>query len=173
MHGRAFDVGSNKVMKTFFYWRRTFVGGVAGMIAASSVAPKRSVAQSDSGISADNEATVRRYYKLWESPDWAPFEGLLATDFTFTSAAGDDHISKAEFKRQCWDTQKDHIARFDLLRLVGSGDETFVMYKGLTKNDKPFRNVELVRAKDGKVKSIECYFGDKDSFASAVSTRMR
>jgi hypothetical protein len=31
---------------------------------------------------------------------------LLADNFTFTSAAGDDHISKSTFKAQCWDTHR-------------------------------------------------------------------
>jgi len=37
------------------------------------------------------------------------FHMLLADNFTFTSAAGDDHISKSAFKTQCWDTQVDFI----------------------------------------------------------------
>ena len=36
---------------------------------------------------------------------WRTFNALLAEDFTFSSAAGDDHISKSTFKTQCWDTQ--------------------------------------------------------------------
>jgi hypothetical protein len=70
---------------------------------------------------------------------------------------------------QCWDTQIDHIKRFDLLRVFGSGDEAFVMYVCLTKNDKTFRNVEYLRLKDEKIEAIECYFGAQSSFASAAS----
>ena len=29
----------------------------------------------------------------------------MTDNFTFTSAAGDDHISRSTFKTQCWDTQ--------------------------------------------------------------------
>lgn len=150
--------------------RRTFVGAGTFAITAAAAIFKISNAQAATGLSSESEATVREYYKLWETPDWSPFNTLLAENFTFTSAAGDDHISKSDFKTQCWDTQKDHIARFDLLRLYGGADAAFVMYNGFTKNNKTFRNVEFMRVKNGKVESIECYFGDKDSFASAVST---
>jgi ketosteroid isomerase-like protein len=138
------------------------MGATAGMLRTSS-------AQAATCLSAENEATVRKYYKLWETKDWGPFDVLLANNFTFTSAAGDDHISKSAFKTTCWDTQKDHIKRFDLLQLFGSGNAAFVMYDGFTEKNQTFRNVEFMRVQNGKVASIECYFGQKDSFASAVS----
>lgn len=126
-------------------------------------------AQAATCLSPENETTVRKYYKLWETEDWAPFDTLLANDFTFTSANDDDHISKSAFKTQCWETQKDHIQRFDLLQLFGSGNAAFVMYDGFTKKNQKFRNVEFVQVREGKIESIDCYFGHKDSFASAVS----
>jgi ketosteroid isomerase-like protein len=115
------------------------------------------------------EEIVRRWYKAWEKKDQAQFEALMADNFTFTSAAGDDHISKSAFKTQCWDTQVDFIDRFDLERVFGSGNEAFVKYLCHTKNGKSFRNVEYFRLRDGKVESIECYFGGKSTFPSAVS----
>jgi hypothetical protein len=93
----------------------------------------------------------------------------MADNFTFTSAAGDDHISKSTFKTQCWDTQVDFIDRFDLERVSGRGNEAFVKYLCHTKNGKSFRNVEYFRLRDGKVETIECYFGGKSTFPSAVS----
>jgi ketosteroid isomerase-like protein len=125
------------------------------------------------GLSSSNEDVIRRWYKGWEKKDWPPLDALLADDFTFSSAAGDDHISKAAFKKNCWETQIDHMARMDVQRIYGSGDEAFVMYVGLTKNGKTFRNVEYLRLKDGKIEAIECYFGDQSNFPSAVSTGQR
>jgi len=46
-----------------------------------------------------------------EKKDQGQFEALMADNFTFTSAAGDDHISKSAFKTQCWDTQVNFIDR--------------------------------------------------------------
>jgi hypothetical protein len=39
-----------------------------------------------------------------------------------------------------------------------------------TKDGKSFRNVEYLRIKNGKLESIECYFGAQSSLPSAVST---
>jgi ketosteroid isomerase-like protein len=115
------------------------------------------------------EEAARMYYKAWEKNDWGPFDSLLADNFTFTSAAGDDHMSKSAFKKGCWDTQIDFIQRFDVERVFGNDTEAFVKYLCHTKNGKSFRNVEYFNVRDGKVESIECYFGGKSTFASAVS----
>jgi len=140
-------------------------GALAG--AAGLLATARS--RADTGRSTAYEQIVRRWYKAWETKDQGQFEALMAGDFTFTSAAGDDHISKSAFKTQCWDTQINFIDRFDLEQVFGSGDEAFVKYLCHTKNGKTFRNVEYFRFRDGKVESIECYFGGKSTFPSAVS----
>ena len=116
-----------------------------------------------------SDEIIRRWYAAWESDDWLPVDALLAENFTFSSAAGDDQISKDAFKAQCWETQKDFIARFDLQRVFGSGNEAMVLYVCHTTNGKTFRNVEYFQLRDAKVKAVECYFGGKASFASAVS----
>lgn len=111
------------------------------------------------GLSGTNEELIRRYYGGWEKKDWKLVDMLLADNFTFSSAAPDDHISKTTFKRQCWDTQSALIERFDLERVFGNGDEAFVKYLCHTKGGKSFRNVEYLRLKVRQVAAIECYFG--------------
>jgi hypothetical protein len=153
--------------------RRMFFGaGGCAMIAATGVL-KADAAHAASGLSPDNEAAVRKYYKLWETNDWGPMDHLLASTFTFTSAAGDDHISKGDFKTQCWDTQIGNTAGFDLLQLIGRGNSAFVMYIGHTKNNRSFRNVDFLQVRDGQLMSIDCYFGQKNSFPSAVSAETK
>jgi hypothetical protein len=49
-------------------------------------------------------------------------------------------------------------------------EDAFVKYLCHTKDGKSFRNVEYLRIKNGKLQSIECYFGAQSSFPSAVST---
>ena len=119
---------------------------------------------------AANEELVRRWYAAWEQKDWGPVDRLLADDFTFSSAAGDDHISKSTFKTRCWETQIDFIKKMDLERVTTGADDAFVKYLCHTKNGKALRNVEYLRIKNGKLESIECYFGAQSSFPSAVST---
>jgi len=117
-----------------------------------------------------NEEIIRKWYAAWEKKDLGTFDILLADNFTFTSAAGDDHISKRTFKTQCWDTQADFIDHYDLERITTGADDAFVKYLCHTKNGKSFRNVEYFRIKNGKLESMECYFGAQSSFPSAVST---
>jgi ketosteroid isomerase-like protein len=138
------------------------LAGAAGLLVTAQ-------ARAGTEPSATYEEIVRNWYKAWETKDQGQFEALMADNFTFTSAAGDDHISKSVFKTQCWDTQINFIGRFDLEQLFGSGDEAFAKYLCHTKNGKSFRNVEYFRLRDGKVESIECYFGGKSTFPSAVS----
>jgi ketosteroid isomerase-like protein len=138
-------------------------------LAAAAGIPQFASAHAVSGLTPKNDELVRRWYAAWEKKDWRPVDIMLAEDFTFSSAAGDDHISKSAFKAQCWESQKDFISRFDLQRVFGSGDEAFVMYICHTTNGKTLRNVEYLRLRDGKLAAIECYFGAQSSFPSAVS----
>src|ERR1700722_1141550 len=139
-------------------------------VAGAAALPGIAAAGADAGLSPRNEDTVRKWYAAWEQNQWRPVDVLLTDDFTFTSANNDDHISKSTFKTRCWESQIGFIERFDLKRVIGSGDEAFVLYVCHTKNGKTFRNVEYLRLRDDKVAAIECYFGAKSSFPSAVST---
>jgi ketosteroid isomerase-like protein len=116
-----------------------------------------------------NEEIIHKWYAAWKNKDLSTFNLLLADNFTFSSAAGDDHISKSTFKTQCWDTQINFIKDFDLERITTGADDAFVKYLCYTTNGKSFRNVEYLRIKSGKLESIECYFGAQSSFPSAVS----
>jgi ketosteroid isomerase-like protein len=142
-------------------------------VAATAAVPGVAAAQAATGLSPENEQTIRKYYAAWEKKDWHPFDVLLADDFTFTSANNDDHISKSAFKARCWESQVDFIQRFELERVIGNGNDAFVMYLCRTKNGKAFRNVEYLRLGDHQVKAIECYFGGPSSFASAVGSGQR
>ena len=143
------------------------LAGAVGFLVTAS-------AHAGTGSSTANEAIIRKWYKTWaeEKKDWVLFSVLLADNFTFSSAAGDDHISKSDFKTNCWDTQINFIDRFDLEQVFGSGNEALVKYLCHTKNGKSFRNVEYFELRDGKIEAIECYFGGKDTFPSAVSKGM-
>ena len=157
-------------MRKIIVSRRTVLKVGPYALAVGAMLPLHVNARAEAGLPPNNEATVRKWYAAWEQKDWRPVDVLLADNFTFTSAAGDDHISKSAFKKQCWETQINFIERFDLVRVFGSGNEAFVLYVCRTKNGKSFRNVEYLRLRDDKVEAIECYFGAQSSFPSAVST---
>jgi hypothetical protein len=149
--------------------RNLLAVGAFVLAGASSISAKaRASAQATPG--ATNEATARRYYKAWEQKDWGPIDVLLADSFTFTSANNDDHISKSAFKTRCWESQIAFIDHFELERLMMQSDWAFVKYLCRTKNGKSFRNVEYLQFTGEKIAAIECYFGARSSFPSAVST---
>jgi ketosteroid isomerase-like protein len=150
--------------------RREALEAGAFALAAAAGIPQMASAHTETRLSRDTEATIRKYYAAWEEKNWRPFDILLADNFTFTSAAGDDHINKSAFKEHCWGSQADFIDRFDLTRVFGSANEAFVLYVCRTKNGRTFRNVEYLRLRDDKVEAIECFFGAQSSFPSAVST---
>ena len=149
--------------------RKLFATGACALAGAVAL-PGPEKASALRAQNSANEEIVRKWYAAWENKDLDTFNTLLADNFTFTSAAGDDHISKSTFKTQCWDTQVDFIQHFDLERITTGADDAFVKYLCHTKNGKAFRNVEYLRIANGKLESIECYFGAQSSFPSAVST---
>jgi ketosteroid isomerase-like protein len=151
--------------------RKALEAGACALAGAAAFSLKAS-ARTETGLSSANEEIIRNWYKAWEKKDLNQFNALLADNFTFSSAAGDDHISKSTFKTQCWDTQVNFIDRSDLEQVFGSGSEALVKYLCHTKNGKSFRNVEYLRIRDGKIETIECYFGEQSSFPSAVSKGM-
>jgi ketosteroid isomerase-like protein len=140
------------------------LAGAAGLLVTTG-------ARAEEGSNTANEEIVRKWYKAWVEKDEAQFEALMTDNFTFTSAAGDDHINRSIFKTRCWDTQAHLIEKSDLERVITSGDEAFVKYLCHTTNGKSFRNVEYLRIRDGKVEALECYFGGA-GYPSAASKGM-
>ena len=150
--------------------RNLLATGACALIGAGAVSlPLPASAGTLGGQNLTNEELVRKWYAGWEKKDWGPLDRLLADDFTFSSPNGDDHISKSTFKTRCWDTQIDFIRHFDLERITTGEDDAFVKYLCHTKNGKSFRNVEYLRIRNGKLESMECFFGAQSSFPSAVS----
>lgn len=148
--------------------RNLFATGACALVGTVTL-PRLASASASGGQNLTNEEIIRKWYGAWETKDLGTFNILLADNFTFTSAAGDDHISKSTFKTQCWDTQVDFIKHIDLEQIATTADDAFVKYLCHTRNGKSFRNVEYLRIKEGKLQSIECYFGAQSSFPSAVS----
>jgi ketosteroid isomerase-like protein len=146
--------------------RHLFVAGGGAVAGAALIGCARGT-----GGGAERGPLLRTWYAAWEQTDWSPVDSLLADDFTFTSAAGDDHISKSTFRSRCWESQKGLIERFELEQVFGTGDEALVKYLCRTKNGHSFRNVEYFRFRGDKIAALECYFGEASSFPSAVSAK--
>jgi ketosteroid isomerase-like protein len=152
--------------------RRRLLKAGGAALAGTALASEPSAAHAGAGDTSKNEGLVRKWYALWvESREWAPFDALLAEDFAFSSTNGEDHISKADFKKECWAPNINLTKAFDLELMMAKGDQVFVKYLGHTTGGKTFRNVELLRVQNGKIASIECFFGGKMTFPAAVDSQ--
>ncbi len=78
--------------------RRLLAAGVCTLAGAASL-PGSASASALGGQNLTTEEIIRKWYLAWEKKDLGAFNMLLADNFTFSSAAGDDHISKSTFKR--------------------------------------------------------------------------
>ena len=158
-----------RTMTTIKVSRRNLLATGVGTLAVGIGLPRATRAVTSEGQNSMNEEIIRKWYTAWVKKDFDTFNNLQADNFTFSSAAGDDHISKSTFKTQCWDTQAPLISSCDLERISTGADDAFVKYVGHTTSGKSFRNVEYFRIKNGKFESLECYFGAPANFPSAVS----
>lgn len=108
---------------------------------------------------AQNAAKIiKTYFSGYEKKDWSITSSQLADGFTFTSPAPDDHIPLAVYKERCWPQSK-FIKKIDFITIVQDGDHAFALYSGTTTDNKVIRNTEYYTFSNGKIKSIECFFG--------------
>src|SRR5215831_17658813 len=87
------------------------------------------------------EETVRAAYACYPARDRETHESLIAEDFHFTSP------------------YNERIVSLSIDRLFANGNEAFVRYTVQPKDGPAFRNVELVRTENGKIREVEVYFG--------------
>lgn len=106
----------------------------------------------------DAEKIVNTYFSGYEKQDWNITASQLADGFTFSSPAGDDHIPTAVYKERCFPNSK-LFRKFNLVKIMVDGNTALIIYEATTTNNKIIRNVEYWAFNDGKVKSIECFFG--------------
>lgn len=112
----------------------------------------------------DLRELAKGYYRAFERHDRAFMEENLAPDFTFTSPF-DDHIDREAYFKRCWPEQPLH-QKFDFVTVMQDGDKVFVAYDATMRMPNAthpaacFRNAELMTFSDGKLASVEVFFGD-------------
>lgn len=104
------------------------------------------------------EKTIKAYLTGYEMKDWDMVAKQFADGFTFTSPAGDDHITLAKYKEKCWPTSK-FASKVDFPKIMVDGNTAFAIYNVTTTDNKVVHNVEYYTFSNGKIKSIECFFG--------------
>jgi hypothetical protein len=106
----------------------------------------------------DASTIIKTYFSGYEKKDWSITASQLADGFTFSSPAPDDHITIDAYKQRCWPQSK-FIKKFDFVSIVQDGNHAFALYNLTTTDNKVIRNAEYYTFKDGKIQSIECFFG--------------
>lgn len=107
---------------------------------------------------------VKGYYRAYERHDPAHVAAELAEGFTFTSPF-DDHIGREDYFRRCWPDSPLHQV-FHFVSIAQDGDRVMAVYDcTLTRPnamhpDMRFRNAEMLSFENGRLKSVEVFFGD-------------
>ena len=100
---------------------------------------------------------VRSCFVAYEDKDRRAIEEILSNDFVFSSPL-DNKIDRKTYLDRCWPISK-NVYSFKLVNLVESGSQVFVTYVSTLNTGKSFRNTEIFEVADGKIRSVEVYFG--------------
>jgi SnoaL-like protein len=106
----------------------------------------------------------KSYYRAYERHDPDAVARELADGFTFTSPF-DDAIGRKEYFRRCWPSEPLH-QKFEFIAVAQDGDRVMIVYQATMRRpnavhpDMSFRNAEMHTFEDGKLKSVEVFFGD-------------
>jgi len=109
-------------------------------------------------------ALAKSYYRAYETGDRAVIENAMAPGFTFTSPF-DDHIDRDAYFRRCWPNHTVH-SKFHIESVAQDGDSVVIVYRAEMRTgnavhpDASFRNGERMVFENGKLKSVEVFFGD-------------
>ena len=106
----------------------------------------------------DADKIIRTYFSGYEKKDWSIVANQLSDGFTFTSPSPDDHIPLATYKERCWGQSK-FFKKVEFSKIIAEGNGAFAIYNITTTDNKVIRNTEYYTFINGKIKSIECFFG--------------
>jgi ketosteroid isomerase-like protein len=105
----------------------------------------------------DRLQLARDAYRAYETGDRELIESLLADDLVFYSPP-DPGIDRAAYFERCW-PNAETLVGFELVRLIGSGDEVVVTYESTKADGARFRNTEVLSFASEKIRRVEVYFG--------------
>ncbi|HEU0220857.1 MAG TPA: nuclear transport factor 2 family protein [Paracoccaceae bacterium] len=114
---------------------------------------------------------IRRYFATYLSVDRDTAEALLAADLRFTSPY-DDHIDRATYFERCW-RNAGQFESIEIEKIFVDGEECLVLYEAKTRSGTKIRNTELIRVAEGKIRSIEVFFGRPPGSADKAAEAAR
>lgn len=103
------------------------------------------------------EEIIRKCFHAYVIKDRILLEDLLSNDFVFSSPY-DDFIDREEYFKRCWPHSAD-MKTITVEKIFAEGNEAFVRYECVMNDGKSFRNTEFFTAENGKIKSVDVYFG--------------
>ncbi len=101
-------------------------------------------------------ALARAALKAYADKDRAAIEALVGDGFHFTSPL-DNRLDRATYMQRCWPNSQ-HIDGFEERVASETGDTAIIVYEARAGGHR-FCNCEVYRARDGKLVSVEVYFG--------------
>jgi SnoaL-like domain len=99
---------------------------------------------------------AKAIYDAYVAKDRGAAERLLADDFHFTSPL-DNGLDRDSYFATCWPNSA-NTEGFIIVHMVEYGEQVFVTYEGQSKQAR-FRNTEILTVRDGRIATIEVYFG--------------
>jgi ketosteroid isomerase-like protein len=102
-------------------------------------------------------ALVQRFYDAFHGGDRPTAEALLADDLVFHSPH-DPHLGKTAYFERCWPNHE-RLRSHGLDRVFEQGDEVFISYEAEREGAPRFRNAELIRVADGRIREIDVFYG--------------
>jgi ketosteroid isomerase-like protein len=107
---------------------------------------------------SERKQIVRDAYSAFAAGDRSFYEQRLSDDFLF-SAPPDPRLDRNGYFERCW-PGAGRGQRFDLVRLIESGNEVVVTYESDTSGGVRGRNTEVFTFADqDRIARIEVYFG--------------
>lgn len=100
---------------------------------------------------------VRDSYEAYATSNRDRIEELLADDLEFFSPP-DPGIDRAGYFERCW-PNSGHAEKFDIVRMIESGDEIVCTYEAARTDGTRFRNTEAFTFRGSEITRIEVYFG--------------
>jgi ketosteroid isomerase-like protein len=100
---------------------------------------------------------VLKCFTAYETKNREMIEKVLSEDFVFSSPY-DDFINRKEYFEKCW-PHSSEMKSITIEKIFAEGDEAFTRYECVMNDGKSFRNTEFFKAENGKIKSVDVYFG--------------
>ncbi|MBS1492379.1 MAG: nuclear transport factor 2 family protein [Bacteroidetes bacterium] len=111
----------------------------------------------NSNINSNIAGLIRKCFQAYEDKTREVIEEILSDDFVFSSPY-DDFINREEYFKRCWPHSAD-MKKITVEKIFAEGSEAFARYECIMKDGKSFRNTEFFTAENGKIKSVDVYFG--------------